>query len=52
MMAKFTVYAPGFKGPITPTESVKLVMSVIENANVENGDGGNVLSHLGTRRWL
>ncbi|KAF3060056.1 hypothetical protein GL218_04821 [Daldinia childiae] len=52
MFAKFAKYAPHFKGPITPEESVKKVMKVIYNASLERGDGGSFVSHLGTRQWL
>ncbi|KAI2780145.1 NAD(P)-binding protein [Daldinia loculata] len=52
MFGKFAKYAPHFKGPITPEESVKLVMKVIYNASLERGDGGSFVSHLGTRQWL
>ncbi|KAI0410822.1 NAD(P)-binding protein [Xylaria grammica] len=52
MLAKFGEYAPGFKGPITPAESVKAVLSVVENASVAKGDGGQFLSHFGNKQWL
>ncbi|RWA05542.1 hypothetical protein EKO27_g9556 [Xylaria grammica] len=52
MLAKFGEYAPGFKGPITPTESVKAVLSVVENASIAKGDGGRFLSHFGNKQWL
>lgn len=52
MVAKFAKYAPHFKGPITPTESVNHVMAVVEKASVENGDGGSFVSHFGNKQWL
>ena len=52
MIAKFAEYAPGFKGPITPSESIGKVLSVIDKASVENGDGGSFVSHLGNKQWL
>ena len=52
MMARFAGYAPHFKGPITPTESVEHVMGVIDKASVEKGDGGAFLSHFGNKQWL
>ncbi|KAI1087333.1 NAD(P)-binding protein [Rostrohypoxylon terebratum] len=52
MTQKFQEYAPDWKGPITPDESVKLVMGVINNASVERGDGGSFVSHHGTKKWL
>lgn len=50
--AKFQEYAPHWKGPITPEQSVKQVISVFEKASLENGDGGSFVSHLGTKQWL
>ncbi|KAH8759775.1 short-chain dehydrogenase [Diaporthe sp. PMI_573] len=52
MTAKFQQYAPHFKGPITPEESVKQVIAVYEKASLANGDGGSFVSHLGTKQWL
>lgn len=52
MGAKFAQYAPDFKGPITPEESIKAMMSVIEGASIEKGDGGAFLSHHGNKHWL
>jgi NAD(P)-dependent dehydrogenase (short-subunit alcohol dehydrogenase family) len=53
MSQKFAEYAPDFKGPITPEESVKAVLSVVEASSVANGDGGAFYSHLGKgKKWL
>ncbi|KAI1412747.1 NAD(P)-binding protein [Hypoxylon sp. FL1857] len=52
MGRKFAEYAPHFKGPITPEESVKLVINVINNASVERGDGGSFVSHFGNKQWI
>ncbi|KAI0836890.1 NAD(P)-binding protein [Hypoxylon sp. FL0890] len=52
MIRKFGEYAPHFKGPITPEESVKCVINVINNASIEHGDGGSFVSHFGNRQWL
>ncbi|KAF2682326.1 NAD(P)-binding protein [Lentithecium fluviatile CBS 122367] len=52
MIEKFKRYEPTFEGPITPEESVKAVLSVIESASVEKGYGGAYLSHFGTKRWI
>lgn len=51
MMAKFAEYAPHFKGPITPAESVRAVRSVWEKATVEE-NGGDFISHYGNKQWL
>jgi hypothetical protein len=50
--AKFAAYAPHFKGPITPQESVEHVRRVIEMKSVEAGDGGTFVSHFGNKQWL
>lgn len=47
----FKEYAPDFKGPISPEESVRLCLGVIEEAKVET-HGGGFVSHLGNRQWL
>ncbi|KAI1360735.1 hypothetical protein F5Y08DRAFT_39932 [Xylaria arbuscula] len=52
MLTRFSKYAPDFKGPIPPAESVKAVLSVVENSSVEKGDGGRFLSHFGDKQWL
>lgn len=52
MVAKFAEYAPDFKGPITPEASVEAVRSVISNASIEKGNGGEFLSHYGNKQWL
>ncbi|RWQ94613.1 hypothetical protein C8Q69DRAFT_499361 [Paecilomyces variotii] len=52
LAAKFAAYAPDFKRPLTPEESVKAVLSVVEKASVQGGYGGQFISHLGTKKWL
>lgn len=43
---------PHFTGPITPEESVKLVMSVVDKAEASNEFAGGFVSHFGTKQWL
>ncbi|KAE8823867.1 hypothetical protein P3342_012494 [Pyrenophora teres f. teres] len=50
-VAKMQKYAPHFKGPITPEESVGAVRKVWENATVER-DSGAFVSHLGNKQWV
>lgn len=50
--AKFAVYAPHFKAPIQPKESVDSVLELFTNASIEKGDGGSFISHLGNKQWL
>jgi hypothetical protein len=51
-MAKFVEYAPNFKGPDTPEQSVTALRSVIAGASIEKGNGGAFLSHYGNKQWL
>ncbi|KAL1864862.1 hypothetical protein Daus18300_007429 [Diaporthe australafricana] len=52
MVEKFARYSPTFKGPDTPPDSIKAVLSVVENSSIESGAGGAYLSHFGTKRWI
>jgi hypothetical protein len=52
MLAKFSSYAPDFKGPDTPPDSVRAVLSVLEKSSIQNGDGGAFVSHFGNRQWI
>ncbi|KAH8431021.1 SDR family oxidoreductase [Aspergillus melleus] len=52
MLTSFQAYAPNFEGPITPEESVKDVLSVINNASVKRGYGGSFTSHFGNKQWI
>lgn len=49
---KLVVYAPHFKGPISPEESVRHVRSTWEKASIEGGFGGAFVSHLGNKQWV
>jgi hypothetical protein len=52
LAGKLVGYAPNFKGPITPEESVKAVRSVWEKASIDGGYGGAFISHLGSKQWV
>jgi NAD(P)-dependent dehydrogenase (short-subunit alcohol dehydrogenase family) len=52
MIQQFATYAPAFKGPISPAESVGFLLDVIERAHVDRGYAGAFLSHYGNKRWL
>lgn len=52
MAAKFSVYAPDWKGPLTPQDSVTAVLSVVNKASIEAGYGGSFVSHHGDKNWL
>jgi hypothetical protein len=43
---------PHFKGPISPEESISMMLKVIEKASVAGGDGGSFVSHYGTKQWV
>ncbi|KAK4060850.1 transcriptional regulator family: Fungal Specific TF [Trichoderma aggressivum f. europaeum] len=49
---KFAAYAPHFKGPISPEESVRHVLSVIDKSSVAGGNGGSFVSHFGNKQWI
>ena len=51
MGALFQAYAPDFKGPISPEQSVEMCLGVIGSATVEK-DGGGFVSHFGNKQWL
>jgi len=51
MGAMFQSYAPDFKGPITPEQSVEMCLKVVDNATVETY-GGAFVSHFGNKQWL
>lgn len=51
MGALFQEYAPHFKGPITPEQSVEMCLKVIEDATVDT-HGGDFVSHFGNKQWL
>lgn len=52
MAGQFAMYAPDFKRPLTVKESIEDILKVLGEKNVENGDGGAFVSHLGTQQWL
>lgn len=49
---KFKRYSPTFEGPDTPPESIKAVLSVVNNSSIESGAAGAYLSHFGNKRWV
>ncbi|TID20029.1 NAD(P)-binding protein [Venturia nashicola] len=51
MITSFQEYAPNFEGPISPQQSVDMVLKVIEEATVEKS-GGSFVSHYGNKQWL
>lgn len=49
---KLVTFAPHFKGPITPEESVRHVRATWEKASIEGGYAGGFISHLGNKQWV
>jgi hypothetical protein len=52
MFHSFAEYAPHFKGASTTEAAVKDILSVMNRASVDNGDGGSFVSHYGNQQWL
>lgn len=52
MGARFADYAPDFKGPSNVEDSVKAVLSVMDDASLEKGGAGSFVSHFGNKRWM
>ncbi|KAI0173864.1 putative short chain dehydrogenase [Pestalotiopsis sp. NC0098] len=50
--AQVMAYAPDWKGPITPEESVRDIQSTFERINIEDGFGGAFISHHGDKKWV
>ena len=52
LAGKFAAYAPHFKAPLTPQESVEVMLKLLEKSSIENGNGGTFVSHMGTKQWI
>lgn len=52
LAAKLIEYDPEWKGPITPEQSVKQILSVVEKNTTESGNAGDTISHLGNKTWV
>ncbi|KAL5484929.1 hypothetical protein ACEPAI_7571 [Sanghuangporus weigelae] len=50
MVASFRKAYPDFTGPISPEQSVKAVLGVVDRATIE--DTGAFISHKGNQEWL
>ncbi|KAL5528167.1 hypothetical protein ACEPAF_7303 [Sanghuangporus sanghuang] len=50
MVASFRKAYPDFAGPITPEESVRAILVVVDKATIENT--GAFISHKGNQEWL
>ena len=50
MVAEFKRSYPDFERPLTPEESVQMVLAVVDKATV--ADSGAFISHKGNKEWL
>ena len=50
LLESIKTIAPDFDGPLTPEESVKLQLEVIDQVTV--ADSGAFLSQYGNKRWV
>ncbi|KAH8119550.1 hypothetical protein DFH11DRAFT_1565648 [Phellopilus nigrolimitatus] len=50
MVESFRKVYPGLNGPITPEESVRAMLNLVDNATIE--ETGTFISHKGTKEWL
>lgn len=50
VMKKIQTRYPDFKGPVTPEESVKAVLHVVNEATLK--DTGAFISHHGNKEWV
>jgi len=51
--AAFMKYSPGFKGQVPPSVSVEKLLVTIGKASLEEGYGGQFISHKGKgEKWL
>ncbi|KAG5659715.1 hypothetical protein KAF25_002274 [Fusarium avenaceum] len=52
LASKFVNYAPHYKGPSSPEESAKAVLSVMHEASLEKGSSGAFVSRYGNKQWM
>lgn len=52
MIGKFVKYAPHFTGPTPIDVAVGQMLSVMEKASAEAGDGGTSVSQFGNQQYL
>ncbi|WJG34355.1 uncharacterized protein FOBCDRAFT_194043 [Fusarium oxysporum Fo47] len=50
--SKFVNYAPHFTGPSTPVDSAKAVLKVMNEASLEKGSSGALVSKFGNKQWM
>ncbi|KAG5744105.1 hypothetical protein H9Q70_013194 [Fusarium xylarioides] len=50
--SKFVNYAPHFIGPSTPVDSAKAVLKVMNEASLEKGSSGSLVSKFGNKQWM
>jgi hypothetical protein len=52
MFGKFKEYSPTFQGPMSPKESAKSVLALVNKATVDGGYAGVFLSHSESKPYL
>ncbi|KAH7219738.1 hypothetical protein DER44DRAFT_805586 [Fusarium oxysporum] len=50
--SKFVNYDPHFTGPSTPLDSAKAVLKVMNEASLEKGSSGALVSKFGNKQWM
>lgn len=50
MVAKFKNFKPDLQGPISPEESVRLQLALMDKLTAEHN--GQFLSHYGNKEWF
>jgi hypothetical protein len=50
--ARLMRYEPNWKGPITPEDSIGKILSLIGKAEIDDGNAGDMISHLGSKQWI
>ncbi|KAJ4062536.1 hypothetical protein NW761_012500 [Fusarium oxysporum] len=50
--SKFVNYAPHFTGPSTPVDSDKAVLKLMNEASLEKGSSGALVSKFGNKQWM
>ncbi|KAF5535258.1 aldehyde reductase II [Fusarium phyllophilum] len=50
--SKFVNYALHFMGPSTPVDSAKAVLKVVNEASLEKGSSGALVSKFGNKQWM
>lgn len=50
--AKLKAYSPAFNGPVPTKDAIESILTVMNKASIEDGYGGDFVSHNGDKQWL